>query len=306
MISFIIPTRRASEALRLCLNSIINGSVYKNQLIPIVDSPSWQTIKMLQEEFNMAVSQDYYFTNYEHIDRNMDYGIKWAKHDYVCITCDDMVFSKGWDQAIMEAMDGRKNRIVSSVYYTGSTKKWLSMDFEDIKNDYLTGDRNKRISFDMDLFNSLAPAPQSHILKSGSPPFLVFHKDVYKLANGLDYFATQGQAFELVLLARAVKLGCDHKITNKAVAAHFGQFANGDNQRMAPLPWCYGVFECSVCGYIELSKGNEEYPQIMALDKLKGGSERGRINFRTGLFLCERCKGNGWTINGDKCKLEKK
>lgn len=309
MISFIIPTRRASEALRLCLDSLISGSVYKNQLLPIVDSPSWQTIKMLQEDYNMTVSQDFYFTNYEHIDRNMDYGIRYAKNDYVCITCDDMVFSKGWDRAVMEAMDGRKNRIVSTVYYTGPTGSFLPMDFEKIKNEYLESDRKGRINFDMDLFNSMAPAPDKHVPMSGSPPFMVFHKDVYKLANGLDYFATQGQAFELVFLARAIMFGCDHIITKEAIAAHFGQFANGDNQRMAPLPWCQGVFECSVCGHIDLSEGNVEYPRMNLIEgkmETAGGSERGRLTAKTGLFLCERCKKNGWTINIDKCKLQKK
>ena len=312
-ISFIIPSRRGSEALRLCLESIKRGSALDNQIIVIADSPSWQTIRLLQDDFDMVLDKDYFITNYEHIDRNMDYGVQFVERDYICITCDDMVFSKGWDNAVMEVMDGKNNRIVTTVYYTGPTGSWIAMDIDEVKESYQASNRESKATFDWDLFNSLAPAPHDHIEKSGSPPFLVFHKDVYKLANGLDYFATQGQAFEGAFGARAQTLGCDHVITNKAVAAHLGQFANADNQKATLfLPCSHGVFECSVCHHIELSEGNNEFPQMSLTQppnrrmEVKGGSERGRLTLKTGLFLCERCRKDGWIINIGRCKLEKR
>lgn len=311
-ISFIVPTRRASQALRLCFESLKRGSVLDNQIILIADTPSWQTLKLLQDDFGMAVNRDYFITNYEHWARNGDYGVQFAEKDYICITGDDMVFSQGWDQAVIEAMEGRRNRIVTTVYYTGPTGSWIAMDVDEVKKECLESYRTGKINFDWDLFNSLAPAPRNHIEKSGSPPFVVFHKDIYKLANGFNYFSHQGQAFESIFGARALTLGCDHAITNKVIAFHLGSFANADKQKVGEsLPHRHGVFECNVCHHIELnSKEIDEFPSMSLTQppnrkmEVKNGSERGRLTMKTGLFLCERCKQDGWFINEERCRLE--
>jgi len=271
----------------------------------VADNPSWQVLKLLQDKFKMCLGTDYFVVNHSHLDWNLDYGFQYAKNDYYCIVPDDIVFADGWDGEIMKVMENKNDRIVSSVYYSGNTMEMLGVDLGWPELKYVKGPKkSEKIGFDVEALNAVVPAPHNHISKSGSPPVLVFHKDIYKRVNGINYFATQGQAFELMFLARAIKLGFQHVVTSNTVFYHFGTFGNTDLQNMASLPESQGVYKCNVCSHIELSRGNIEY-LITDGKRAHGGSERGRITMETGLFLCDRCKRDGWIVNRVQCTLER-
>lgn len=304
-LSFIIATRWASEILEICLKSIIEGSVFKNQIIIIADRPSWQTLKLLQEDFKMIYGRDYWIVDFGHLDRTLDYGVQFAKKDYICTTMDDIVFAKGWDEEIMKTLDGKKDRIVSSAYYHGNNNKGIN--YKDLgypKLKYVKREKDTGKGFNWEDLNPWIPTPIRYVDFCKTNPILVLHKDLYKRVNGLTYFSPQGQAHEFDLVLRAERLGFKQVITPKTIFYHFGSFANSDGQQSA-LRKSKGYFKCNVCNHIDPSIGNDEHPHTDNAGKWIS-TERGKIALSTGLYLCDRCKQDGWIINMEECKVERR
>jgi glycosyltransferase involved in cell wall biosynthesis len=94
-ISIIIPTYKSPQMLDLCLKSAIEGQVYKNQILVIVDG---------FYDLNKEVLEKYK----EHIDilnleenvglcRATNLGVYNAQYDKLLIVNDDNIFPRNWD-----------------------------------------------------------------------------------------------------------------------------------------------------------------------------------------------------------------
>ena len=102
MISVIIPTYKEPEMLDLCLKSVIEGQINKNQIIVVVDGfydinkevlEKWkESIDVLNLEQNVGLS------------RGTNLGVYNAKYDKILIVNDDNVFPYGWDEQLEKIM----------------------------------------------------------------------------------------------------------------------------------------------------------------------------------------------------------
>jgi GT2 family glycosyltransferase len=100
MISVIIPTYKAPEALDLCLKSLIEGQVNKNQLIVVVDGfyninkevlERWKDyIDVLNLEENVGLC------------RGTNLGVYNTKHELILIINDDNVAPDKWDETLLK------------------------------------------------------------------------------------------------------------------------------------------------------------------------------------------------------------
>lgn len=109
MISVIIPTHSSPDALDLCLQSCIEGQLFKNEIIVIVDGfydinkdvlEKWSThIDILNMEENVGLC------------RGTNLGVYNAKHNKILIVNDDNVFPMSWDKYLLE--DYVENSVLS-------------------------------------------------------------------------------------------------------------------------------------------------------------------------------------------------
>ena len=98
MISVIIPTYKSPQALDLCLRSAIEGQLFNNQIIVVVDGfydlnrevlEKWKdSIEVLNLEHNVGLC------------RATNLGVYNASEDRVLIVNDDNVFPSGWDETL--------------------------------------------------------------------------------------------------------------------------------------------------------------------------------------------------------------
>jgi len=98
MISVVIPTYKAPEALDLCLRSAIEGQQNKNQIIVVVDG-FYDLNKPVLEKW----ADDIDILNLEEnqgLCRGTNLGVYNAKHDKVLIVNDDNVFPRFWDTTL--------------------------------------------------------------------------------------------------------------------------------------------------------------------------------------------------------------
>ncbi len=91
--SMIVPTRYRSKMLQYFLDSLKRNSVYEHELIIICDIfTSWQTYKLLQER-NLF----YYQVDYCNWYKMLNFGADQAKHEYLALCQDDVLFGYHWD-----------------------------------------------------------------------------------------------------------------------------------------------------------------------------------------------------------------
>jgi hypothetical protein len=290
-ISFIISTRWASEVLELQLDSLEYSKNFDNEIIVICDNPSWQVLKLLQDR-GFIHGKNYFIVNHGHLDQNLDWGVDKANRDYICLSPDDIVFCKDFDRIVLAEMDESKNRIVTPAYYVGNTSGLMFRDFGFPKWKYLAGKPGEGFNFNK-FYDEPKPSFRYAISCCGSCPVQVMHKDVYKKINGLTFCSPHSQGHEIEMLARALRLyQIERVISWKATMFHFGTIANTDGQNSA-MHISRGHFKCNICGHLDPSEGDKEH----------FGTERGRIVLRTGLYLCDRCKKDGWKINAKVGKL---
>jgi glycosyltransferase involved in cell wall biosynthesis len=95
MISVIIPTYKTPAALDMCLESLINGQVHKNQLIVVVDG-FYEINKEVLEKWKDHIDILNLETN-QGLCRGTNLGVYNAKYELVLIINDDNVAPKNWD-----------------------------------------------------------------------------------------------------------------------------------------------------------------------------------------------------------------
>jgi len=100
MISVIIPTYKAPEYLDLCINSIISGQSYINEIIVVVDG-TFDLNKEIISKYKDKIVQIIFDENYGLI-KATNHGVYAASNDLVLVVNDDNVFPKNWDKMMLE------------------------------------------------------------------------------------------------------------------------------------------------------------------------------------------------------------
>lgn len=98
MISVIIPTYKAPEALDLCIRSAVEGQQNKNQIIVVVDG-FYDLNKEVLERWKDSIDVLNLPTN-QGLCRGTNLGVYNAKHDRILIVNDDNVFPRFWDTTL--------------------------------------------------------------------------------------------------------------------------------------------------------------------------------------------------------------
>lgn len=284
MISYIISTRYGSVFLDLLLKSLERGSNYNNQIIVVADRPSWQTLKVLHDR-KMVLGLDYFIVDHGHLCRNLDYGVQFAKHDYLCLTCDDIIFCKNFDIEIANTFKYCNEPLIFPAFYNGNTIS--SPMYMDLGRDKLIWDGK---NFKWDLFDNIKVNKSYLYSYCGSPPVSILHKNTYKRVNGLTYHNAHPYGQELMMYERIKTLGIEIEHIQGAYFYHFGGGGNSD-QQLYTEEWgiSKGILKCSVCGKLEDNEGQAQN------DTKLGQSIR-----KTGLYLCNNCQ-KTHEING--CKI---
>lgn len=95
MISVIIPTYKAPEALDLCLRSAIEGQQNNNQIIVVVDG-FYDLNKEVLDKWKDSIDVLDLGVN-QGLCRGTNLGVYNAKHERILIVNDDNVFPQNWD-----------------------------------------------------------------------------------------------------------------------------------------------------------------------------------------------------------------
>jgi GT2 family glycosyltransferase len=98
MISVIIPTYKEPEALDICLQSVIDGQVNKNQIIVVVDGYYDLNKEVLEKHKDKIDILD--LNENQGLSRAHNLGVYNASNELVLIVNDDNVFPYSWDKTL--------------------------------------------------------------------------------------------------------------------------------------------------------------------------------------------------------------
>ena len=112
MYSIIIPTLNNKEYLKICIESLIKNSKFKNQIIVHVNIGSDNTIKYLNSK---KISYTFSKKNIG-LCSAVNLAAKKSKHDYIVYSHDDFYFCPDWDKALFDEIKeiGHKKFYLSS------------------------------------------------------------------------------------------------------------------------------------------------------------------------------------------------
>jgi glycosyltransferase involved in cell wall biosynthesis len=95
LVSVIIPTYKTPEALDLCIQSAVEGQLYDNQIIVVVDGTQTENQQVLDKWKNHI--DPIIFEENQGLCRATNIGVYNAKHDKILVVNDDNVFPRHWD-----------------------------------------------------------------------------------------------------------------------------------------------------------------------------------------------------------------
>ena len=109
MISVIIPTYKAPEALEICLQSVLSNQANDNQIIVVVDGfydLNKRVLDIYEDRINILDLE----TN-QGLCKATNLGVYNAAHDKILIVNDDNVFPPNWDVQLLSTY--KKGRVVT-------------------------------------------------------------------------------------------------------------------------------------------------------------------------------------------------
>lgn len=99
-ISVIIPTYKEPDYLDLCIQSALEGQVYNNEIIVVIDG--FKDINQyVLDKYKDKISPLIFESNYgQQVCTNQ--GVYHSSNDYILIVNDDNVFPKEWDKILLD------------------------------------------------------------------------------------------------------------------------------------------------------------------------------------------------------------
>ena len=176
MISVIIPTYKAPEALEICLDSVLSNQSNDNQIIVVVDG-YYDLNKHILEKYNtrkyMQNVTVIIFDENRGLSAATNTGVYHALHDKILIVNDDNVFPPNWDNQLLESYKDRRVIAPNQIEPSPSIfKDFIIHPFGDPDN------------FDADGFYEFANMVSSDKITSSGSTLPIFMSKIDYLAVG--------------------------------------------------------------------------------------------------------------------------
>jgi len=174
MISVIIPTYKAPEALEICLHSATVNQSHDNQIIVVVDG-FYDLNKDVLEKYKDRVSILDLETN-QGLCKATNLGVYNAQYDKILIVNDDNVFPPNWDIQLLDTFE--EQRVVTPNQVEPNPS---------IFDEFIIKSFGEPGRFDMDGFNKYADElSQSRLTHKGSTLPIFMSKQDYLAIGGWD------------------------------------------------------------------------------------------------------------------------
>ena len=174
MISVIIPTYKAPEALDICLQSAIDNQSHYNQIIVVVDG-FFDLNKEVLEKYESKINILDLEEN-KGLCKATNLGVYNAQFDKILIVNDDNVFPPNWDTQLLGVY--KDNRVITPNQIEPNPSIFDEMVIQSL------GEPDK---FDMNEFNKLADKlSQDKLTPKGSTLPIFMSKNNYLTVGGWD------------------------------------------------------------------------------------------------------------------------
>lgn len=294
MISVIISTRWASELLELLIESLLRYQKFDNEIIIVADSPSWQVVKLLQDRgfiLGSGKKLSYHIVNHQHLEMNWNYGADFATFEYLAFCPDDTVVGPNWDSETLKTMNNSKRRIVHLPMFQMDVpiEHMHYGDFGVPEWKYSEVHKRARKS-PIGLWNWEAFEKAKNIPPTIGGVFWTLHKELFELANHYTFHVAHPLGQELAFYELCQRsFNADRTAAFGSYCLHWGTGGNSDMQKTC-IGISNGFFECSQCKHRDPGLHQD----------LWNKDERSITNVKTGHYLCERCKKDGYRIENYK------
>lgn len=246
MISVIIPTHSSPDALDLCLQSCIEGQLFKNEIIVIVDGfydinkdvlEKWSThIDVLNMEENVGLC------------RGTNLGVYNAKHDKILIVNDDNVFPVNWDRDLLESYE--ENSVVSPNQIEPHPSIFSQFHIQDLGTDPKTFNLMKFWAYEEGY-------KQKYKNETGSTLPIFMSKIDYLRVGGWDEnYPTSGMVADIDFFHKCLLSGMKMLRTYKVHFYHFASLSVNGNERQETEQEAYKYAKYKWGQYLKREKSN--------------------------------------------------
>ncbi len=212
MISIIIPSFNNLDYLKLCINSLIKNSYYKNEILVHVNEGSDGTIEYLKEnQITFTHSK-----NNIGLCKACNLISKKSNFDYILYSHDDMYFLPKWDQILInrtKELDDNKFYL-SSIMINGDPKLNGHLNFN-------AGETVNKFNEDL-LLNNYEKLEHNDFQGSTWAPHLM-HRDIWNKVGGFSEEFSPGAGSDPDLNMKLWKIGVRFfQCLGKSKVYHFG------------------------------------------------------------------------------------
>jgi O-antigen biosynthesis protein len=223
MISVIIPTYKSPEALDLCLRSAIEGQLFKNQIIVVVDG-FYDINKDVLEKYSSHID----ILNMEEnvgLCRGTNLGVYNAQHDKVLIVNDDNVFPVNWDRDLLESY--KENSVVSPNQIEPNPSMFSQFHIQNLGTDPKTFNLKEFWRYEVNIM-------KNQIDETGSTLPIFMSKIDYLKVGGWDENYEQGMVADWDFFLKCQLSGLKMLRTYKVHFYHFASVSvNGEKRQQA-------------------------------------------------------------------------
>jgi GT2 family glycosyltransferase len=223
MISVIIPTYKSPDALNLCLQSCIEGQLFKNEIIVVVDGfydinkdvlEKWSThIDILNMEENVGLC------------RGTNLGVYNAQHNKILIVNDDNVFPVNWDRDLLESYE--ENSVISPNQIEPNPSMFSQFHIQNLGTDPKTFNLKEFWRYEVNIM-------KNQIDETGSTLPIFMSKIDYLKVGGWDENYEQGMVADWDFFLKCQLSGLKMLRTYKVHFYHFASVSvNGEKRQQA-------------------------------------------------------------------------
>lgn len=221
--SIIIPTWNNIEYLKLCINSLVKNSIFKHQLIIVVNEGVDGTIDWLkqQNKYDFIVAKENIGICY-----GLNIGRSLVKSDYLVYANDDMYFLPNWDLNLKNEIEsiGHNHFMLSATMIEPYDSGNPSVIVKDFGSDITSFDENRLLKEYNDL-------NKNDWFGSTWPPNIV-HVDLWDLVGGMSIEFSPGMYSDPDLSMKMWTLGVRYfKGVGNSRVYHFGSKSTGRVKR---------------------------------------------------------------------------
>ena len=225
MISVIIPTYKSPDALNLCLQSCIEGQLFKNEIIVVVDGfydinkdvlEKWSThIDILNMEENVGLC------------RGTNLGVYNTQHDKILIVNDDNVFPVNWDRDLLESYE--ENSVISPNQIEPNPSMFSQFHIQNLGTDPKNFNLKEFWRYEVNIM-------KNQIDETGSTLPIFMSKIDYLKVGGWDENYEQGMVADWDFFLKCQLMGLSMMRTYNCHFYHFASVSvNGEKRNKAEM-----------------------------------------------------------------------